>query len=102
MTTIAAFGVFMGLVWADLGRRGRAYLDAYKRKAKAIESHHDKKDWWEDRIEITDRPFQIQQETWWWSSSKWLLVCVPSLFSLLHVLLIVATWVSRDEAPLHQ
>ena len=92
MSGISVFGILAGLVGADLGARGRTYLDQYKNKAIAIETHCDKQGWWEEGIEITDRPFQVNIAPKLWSSSQALLVWVPVLFSLLHVLLIVVTW----------
>ena len=94
MTLISTFGIFAGFVWADLGERGRAYLDRYKDKAIAIETHCDKQDWWEKGIEITDRPFQINIKPKFYSSSRFLLVWVPMLFSSLHVFLVFVTWIS--------
>lgn len=93
MTAISVIGFLAGIVWSDLGHRGRSYLDQYKAKAKAIEEHPDKQDWWEQGIPITDRPFQIQLTPKFYSSSTILLIGTPLLFSLLHLFLLVVTWV---------
>ncbi len=92
MTAISLLGITVGWAWSDLGRRGRQYLDQYKAKAKAIEEHHDKKDWWEEGIPITDRPFQVTVVTRRLSSSAFLLIWLPLLFSLMNVILLIATW----------
>jgi hypothetical protein len=94
MTCIAALGVLTGIAWADLGRRGRQYLESYKAKLKAIEEHHDKKDWWVEGTTITDRPYQIDVPTSRFSSSRTLLVWTPLLFAGVSVVLLIATWVS--------
>jgi len=92
MTAITIPGILTGIAWANLGKRGRQYLDSYKAKLKAIEEHHDKKDWWEDGIPITDRPFQVEVATWLFRSSNFLLFCTPLLFSLMNLVLLLATW----------
>jgi len=66
--------------------------DLYKAKLEAIEEHHDKKDWWEDGIPITDRPFQVKVATCRFSSSTFLLFWTPLLFSLMNFVLLLATW----------
>ncbi len=93
MTAISVIGFLAGIAWSDLGHRGRSYLDQYKAKANAIEEHPDKQDWWEQGIPITDRPFQIQLTPKFYSSSTILLIGTPLLFSLLHLFLLVVTWV---------
>ncbi len=92
MTAISVLGILTGVTWADLGKRGRQYLDLYKVKLRAIEEHHDKKDWWEDGIPITDRPFQIEVATCRFSSSTFLLFWTPLLFALMNLTLLLATW----------
>ena len=92
MTAITIPGILTGIAWADLGKRSRQYLDLYKAKLKAIEEHHDKKDWWEDGIPITDRPFQVEVATCRFSSSTFLLFWTPLLFSLMNLVLLLATW----------
>jgi hypothetical protein len=92
MSLISGFGIYAGIVWADIGDRGRKYLDQYKDKAKSIETNSNKKDWWEGGIEKTDRPFQIDIDPKRWSSSRTLLFWVPLIFSGLHVILLLATW----------
>ena len=92
MTGISTIGVITGLIWADLGARGREYLDQYKAKAVEIETNHGKENWWDNGIEEKDRPYQIDIKPKWYSKSKTLLVWVPRLFSFLHVLLLLATW----------
>ena len=92
MTAITIPGILTGVAWADLGKRGRQYLDLYKAKLEAIEEHHDKKDWWEDGIPITDRPFQVKVATCRFSSSTFLLFWTPLLFSLMNFVLLLATW----------
>jgi hypothetical protein len=99
MTGISAFGILGGFVWASLGARGREYLDQYKKKAIAIETNCDKQNWWEDGIEITDRPFQIDIKPKPYSSSRTLLILVPMLFSLLQALLLLATWFGSNTMP---
>ena len=94
MTAIAIPGILTGIAWADLGKRTRQYLDLYKAKARAIEEHHDKKDWWEDGIPITDRPFQIKVEPRCFTSSTFLLFWTPLLFSLMNFVLLLATWLA--------
>ena len=93
MTAIYAIGILAGVAWSDLGNRGRIYLDQYKAKAKAIEKHAYKQDWWKQGIPITDRPFQIQLKPKFYSSSTILLIMIPLLFSLLHLFLLVITWI---------
>ena len=92
LTAITIPGILTGVAWADLGKRSRQYLDLYKAKLQAIEEHHDKEDWWEDGIPITDRPFQITVATCRFSSSTFLLFWTPLLFSLLNFALLLATW----------
>ena len=92
MTTISIFGAITGVAWSNLGQRSRSYLNRYRDKAKAIEEHHDKKDWWEDGIPITDRPFQIHLPPKCYSSSTILLIWIPLIFSVMHLILITVTW----------
>jgi len=92
MTTISIFGALSGIAWSDLGQRSRSYLDRYRDKAKAIEEHYDKEDWWEVGIPITDRPFQIHLTPKWYSSSATLLTWMPLIFSVMHLILIAVTW----------
>ena len=94
MTAITGIGTLAGVAWSDLGNRGRSYLDQYKAKAKVIEDHADKQDWWEQGIPITDRPFQVQVTSKFYSSSTILLFGTPLLFSLLHLFLLVITWIN--------
>lgn len=95
MTAITIPGILTGFAWADLGKRSRQYLDLYKAKLKAIEEHHDKKDWWEDGIPITDRPFQVEVITCRFSSSTFLLFWTPLLFSVMNLVLLLATWLGQ-------
>jgi hypothetical protein len=94
MTAITIPGILAGIAWAYLGKRSRQYLDLYKAKLQAIEEHHDKKDWWEDGISITDRPFQVKVTTCRFSSSTFLLFWTPLLFSLMNLVLLLATWLN--------
>lgn len=92
MTGIPFIGMLTTLAWAGLGDRGRKYLDAYKEKAKRIEQDCDKQKWWEDGIEITDRPFQIHIQPVSGTSSNFLLGKGPYFFTFLYVGLVIATW----------
>jgi hypothetical protein len=92
MTAIPTIGALAAIAWADLGDRGRKYLDAFKEKAKRIEQDCDKQGWWEDGIAISDRPYQIDLSPNWYSGSRFLLSKGPYVFLLLHAGLIAATW----------
>ncbi len=92
MSGILFIGILTNLAWAGLGDRGRKYLDAYKEKAKRIEQDCDKQKWWEDDIEITDRPFQIHLQPATGTSSNFLLGKGPYFFMVLFIGLVIATW----------
>lgn len=92
MTTISIFGAISGIAWSNLEQRSRSYLNQYRDKAKAIEEHYDKENWWEVGIPITDRPFQIHLTPKWYSSSTILLTRIPVIFSVIHLILIAVTW----------
>jgi hypothetical protein len=94
MSAICIFGIAFGIAWSDLGKRGRTYLDEYKKKVKAIEEKAGSENWFEDGIPISDRPFQIKVPVNYWSSSTQLLSHTPYFFSVLNAIMLLATWMT--------
>ena len=90
MVVICALGILSSVAWADLGKRGREYLDAYKNKAKSIETN--KKDWWEGCIDNDYKPFHIDKKPKWYSSSRFLVGYGPYFFVVVYGILLIASF----------
>lgn len=96
MALLCIIGGLSGVAWADLGRRGRAYLDQYKDAAVKIEEKEAKA--WSEDIPLEYRLFQLQQTSLWYSRSRTLVIGVPYVFTVLYAILLVMSFIA-EEVP---
>ncbi|MBN2131384.1 MAG: hypothetical protein JW741_17920 [Sedimentisphaerales bacterium] len=80
MLLISGVGVLSGIAWAGLGKRGRKYVDDYKKEAQRIEKDNV---WWEKRDQEIKRPMGLDQGKGTWETSTFLVTCGPALFATL-------------------
>ena len=98
MALICVLGILSGFAWAELGKRGRKYLEDYMGKMNAIESETDYNDWWETTgVNLNSdankkiRPFQVKQDGPQYGRSYFLLRFGPYFFVGLHVILFIVS-----------
>ena len=99
MTALSVLGMLSGLAWAEVGRRGKASVKGCREEAKILELHPDDDEWWEEEIATRDRPFQAQIRVAAAPPLSGILVWVPLVSVLLHLLLLLATWLGGHAVP---
>jgi hypothetical protein len=92
LSAICLVGGFSGIVWAQLGRRSRKYVEAYFCQAIDVEKNAK----WGEGVSDTCKPFtrtkDIRDEASWFGTSTFVLKWIPLLFTALYLLLIIASW----------
>lgn len=88
LTVFCILGAVSGIVWAELGRRGREYLDHYGNQAKKLEK--------QANAFSPDVPedlwlFQFVVEGPWYGKSRWILRLVPYMFTVIYCVLFVVS-----------
>ena len=91
MIFICVFGVLTGISWAGLGRRGRWYVNEYKKRVERIEAETDQAEWWENGIPADLRPFQVDKGKGSYDTSSFLVGVGPYVFSAMYVVLFVVS-----------
>lgn len=83
---ICILGILGGIAWAYLGYTSRDYVDMYFQFAEEIESGKD-----DSEIKLFQRPKDVRINRSTSSLSRFLLIAVPVLFSVLYLVMLVAT-----------
>ena len=92
---ICLIGFFSGIFWAALGYRGRKILDKYIEIGKNVESNLDLWPSYLDNFKLATEMKKIRDDRnkalFKWSGSYFLLPFGPLVFSILYVILLIAS-----------
>ncbi len=96
LSAICVLGGLSGIAWAELGWRARRHVELYFSQALRIEQ--DPK-LWEVAIDDTLKPFKgsepIRDSARWYSTNQFLLTGMPIAFTVLYVIMLIASWYGR-------
>ena len=99
MCLLSTLGMLTGVAWSIIDRHGMACLNQYAEEARAIEGHPHEDDWWDEAVQLRDRPFQVRKRMNGGRAAALLLIWIPLLFSLLNLILLLATWLGGYTVP---
>lgn len=84
---ICLLGILGGIAWAFLGCRSRDYLEMYLKLGEEIEKGEG-----ESEIKPFQKTKEIRSNHCKYFSSRFLLMAVPIVFSVLYLAMLVVTW----------